>query len=51
LNVDIKRVIVECDFVMMYSYFMLNLLDCGSVVVDIFRLDCCGKIVEYWDVI
>jgi predicted SnoaL-like aldol condensation-catalyzing enzyme len=51
LNVDIKRVIAECDLVMTHSHLTLNPSDRGSAVADIFRLDRRGKIVEHWDVI
>ena len=53
-HIDIRRVIAECDIVMthgvltgaepVYSQF-------GSKVVDVFRLDKNGKIVEHWDVL
>jgi predicted SnoaL-like aldol condensation-catalyzing enzyme len=51
LNVDIKRVIAECDLVVTHSHLTLNPSDRGSAVADIFRLDRRGKIVEHWDVI
>jgi predicted SnoaL-like aldol condensation-catalyzing enzyme len=51
LNVDIKRVIAECDLVMTHSHLTLSPSDRGSAVADIFRLDRGGKIVEHWDVI
>ena len=54
VHVDIRRVIAECDLVVthavltgaapVYGPF-------GSKVVDIFRLDARGKIVEHWDVL
>ena len=51
---NIRRVIAECDLVVTHSlatgavpvYGPL-----GSKVVDIFRLDENGKIVEHWDVL
>jgi predicted SnoaL-like aldol condensation-catalyzing enzyme len=53
-HIDIKRVFADCDFVITHSlatgappvYTAL-----GSKVVDIFRLDANGKIVEHWDVL
>ena len=51
LNVDIKRVIAECDLVVTHSHLTLSPTDRGSAVADIFRLDREGKVVEHWDVI
>jgi predicted SnoaL-like aldol condensation-catalyzing enzyme len=53
-HIDIRRVFADCDFVVTQSlasgadpvYTAL-----GSKVVDIFRLDANGKIVEHWDVL
>jgi predicted SnoaL-like aldol condensation-catalyzing enzyme len=53
-HIDIRRVVAECDLVVTHSlatgavpvYGPL-----GSKVVDIFRLDENGKIVEHWDVL
>ena len=56
LNIDIRRVIAECDLVVTHgiiggagpeAVFGAR----GSKVVDIFRLDADGKIVEHWDVL
>jgi len=52
-HIDIRRVIAECDLVVTHSlatgavpvYTAL-----GTKVVDIFRLDANGKVVEHWDV-
>ena len=52
-HIDIKRVIAECDLVATHSlatgavpvYTAL-----GTKLVDIFRLDANGKVVEHWDV-
>lgn len=54
VHIEIHRVIAECDLVVthgvltgaepVYGHF-------GSKVVDIFRLDENGKIVEHWDVL
>jgi predicted SnoaL-like aldol condensation-catalyzing enzyme len=53
-HVDIKRVFADCDFVITHS--LLTGAEpafgpLGSKVVDIFRLDANGKIVEHWDVL
>lgn len=49
-NADLKRVIAECDLVVTHSHVTTAPSDRGSAVVDIFRLDHNGKIVEHWDV-
>jgi predicted SnoaL-like aldol condensation-catalyzing enzyme len=52
IHVDIRRVVAECDLVVTHAlatgtpYGTL-----GSKVVDIFRVDEHGKIVEHWDVL
>ncbi len=54
MHIDIRRVVAECDLVVTHAlatgavpvYTAL-----GSKVVDIFRLDEHGKIVEHWDVL
>jgi predicted SnoaL-like aldol condensation-catalyzing enzyme len=51
LNVDIKRVIAECDLVVTHSHLTLSPTDRGNAVMDIFRLNERGKVVEHWDVI
>ena len=51
LNVDIKRVIAECDLVVTHSNIKVNPAVRGDAVMDIFRIDKRGKIVEHWDVI
>jgi predicted SnoaL-like aldol condensation-catalyzing enzyme len=54
LHIDIRRVVAECDLVVTHG--VLSGADpvftkLGSKVVDIFRLDEHGKIVEHWDVL
>ncbi len=48
---EIKRVIAEGDLVMVHVHSKISADDRGEAVVDIFRLDNNGKIVEHWDVI
>ena len=47
----VKRVIAEGDLVALHVHSQLSPEDKGEVVVDIFRFDKDGKIVEHWDVI
>ena len=47
---DIKRVIAEDDFVVVHVHSQLTPEERGEAVIDIFRLDENGKIVEHWDV-
>jgi predicted SnoaL-like aldol condensation-catalyzing enzyme len=54
LHIDIRRVIAECDLVVTHSVLtgakpVFGPFD--AKVVDIFRLDENGKIVEHWDVV
>jgi predicted SnoaL-like aldol condensation-catalyzing enzyme len=54
LHIDIRRVIAECDLVMTHGLLtgaVPVFTALGSKVVDIFRLDENGKIVEHWDVL
>ena len=51
LNVDIKRVVAECDLVVTHSHVTVSPEDRGSAAADIFRLDENGKILEHWDVV
>ena len=46
---EVKRVIVEGDFVVTHSHVRQNPVHRGTVVVHIFRFED-GKIVELWDV-
>ena len=48
---SIKRVLVDGDLVALHVHSQLNEQDKGEAVVDIFRFDENGKIVEHWDVI
>jgi predicted SnoaL-like aldol condensation-catalyzing enzyme len=54
LHIDIKRVFAECDFVITHGLLTGAVPvfgERGSKVVDIFRVDRQGKIVEHWDVL
>ena len=56
LNIDIRRVVAECDLVVTHGIIDGAGTEAifgprGSKVVDIFRLDANGKIVEHWDVL
>jgi predicted SnoaL-like aldol condensation-catalyzing enzyme len=54
LNIDIRRVVAECDLVVTHGLLTGAepvFTELGSKVVDIFRLDENGKIVEHWDVL
>ncbi|MDG2951248.1 nuclear transport factor 2 family protein [Exercitatus varius] len=48
---EIKRAVSDGDLVMLHVHSKLNDEDRGEAVVDIFRFDENGKIVEHWDVI
>ena len=54
IHIDIRRVVAECDLV--FTHGLLTgavpiFGPRGSKVVDVFRLDEQGKIVEHWDVL
>jgi predicted SnoaL-like aldol condensation-catalyzing enzyme len=53
LHIDIRRVFAECDFVITHGLLTGAdvFTELGSKVVDIFRLDRRGRIVEHWDVL
>ena len=52
-HVDIRRVVAECDLVVTHAQVTgaEAIWPIGAKVVDIFRLDEKGKIVEHWDVL
>jgi predicted SnoaL-like aldol condensation-catalyzing enzyme len=52
-HVDIRRVVGECDLVVTHAVVTgaEAIWPIGAKVVDIFRLDEKGKIVEHWDVL
>jgi predicted SnoaL-like aldol condensation-catalyzing enzyme len=54
VHVDIRRVFAECDFVITHALLTGAepvYTELGSKVVDIFRLNRDGKVVEHWDVL
>lgn len=54
LHIDIVRVFAECDFVITHGILSGAepvFGERGNKVVDIFRLDKRGKVVEHWDVL
>jgi predicted SnoaL-like aldol condensation-catalyzing enzyme len=54
VHIDIRRVIAECDMVVTHSVATGAVPvygQFGSKVVDIFRVDARGKVVEHWDVL
>jgi predicted SnoaL-like aldol condensation-catalyzing enzyme len=54
IHIDIRRVIAECDFVVTHGLLTGAVPvfgERGNKVVDIFRLDRRGKVVEHWDVL
>ena len=48
---EIKRVVAEGDLVVLHVFSRTSPQNKGEAVVDIFRFDENGKIVEHWDVI
>jgi predicted SnoaL-like aldol condensation-catalyzing enzyme len=54
VHIDIRRVFAECDHVITHGLLTGAapvFTERGNKVVDIFRLDRNGKIVEHWDVL
>lgn len=48
---EVKRIAAEGDLVFMHVFSQTSAQERGEAVVDIFRFDRNGKIVEHWDVI
>jgi predicted SnoaL-like aldol condensation-catalyzing enzyme len=51
LHLEIKHLVAEGDLVAVHSHVTLAPEERGNAVVDLFRLDRDGKIVEHWDVV
>jgi predicted SnoaL-like aldol condensation-catalyzing enzyme len=51
LRVERKRSIAEGDLVALHSHMIPSPGARGTAVIDIFRLNADGKIVEHWDVL
>jgi predicted SnoaL-like aldol condensation-catalyzing enzyme len=53
LHIDIRRVIAECDMVVTHGVLSgaEAIWPIDAKVVDIFRMDEKGKVVEHWDVL
>ena len=51
LRFEKKRIIAEGDLVMVHSHLIPAPGARGTAVMDIFRLDGNGKIIEHWDVL
>lgn len=49
-HATVKRVVAEGDLVFLHVHNQQNPQDKGEAVVDIFRFNKQGKIVEHWDV-
>lgn len=51
LRVEFKQFVAEGDLVVVHSHMIPAPGARGTAVIDIFRLDDNGKIVEHWDVL
>ena len=51
LRFEFKRFVAEGDLVVVHSHMIPDPDARGTAVIDIFRLDSEGKIVEHWDVL
>jgi predicted SnoaL-like aldol condensation-catalyzing enzyme len=47
---EVKRVFAEGDYVILHVHALREPGTRGAAIVDIFRLDADGRIVEHWDV-
>ncbi|HVG51108.1 MAG TPA: ester cyclase [Xanthobacteraceae bacterium] len=48
---EIKRIIAEGDLVVVHVHAVREPGTRGNAIIDIFRLDDKGKVVEHWDVV
>ena len=48
---EVKRVFTDGDYVIVHVHAVREPGSRGSAIVDIFRCDANGKIVEHWDVV
>ena len=48
---DIKRVFADGNYVIVHVHAVRTPGDRGNAIVDIFRLDDAGKVVEHWDAV
>jgi predicted SnoaL-like aldol condensation-catalyzing enzyme len=48
---DIKRVFADGNFVIVHVHAVRTPGDRGNAIIDIFRLDDNGKVVEHWDAV
>ena len=48
---EVKRVFADGDYVIVHVHAVREPGSRGSAIVDIFRLDSSGKIVEHWDAV
>ena len=50
LRAEVKRIFADGEYVVAHVYGVRMPGQPGTAIVDIFRLDADGKIVEHWDV-
>jgi predicted SnoaL-like aldol condensation-catalyzing enzyme len=50
LKAEVKRIFADGDYVIAHVYGVRVPGQPGTAIVDIFRMDANGKIVEHWDV-
>ena len=50
LRAEVKRIFADGEYVVAHVYGVRVPGQPGTAIVDIFRLDADGKIVEHWDV-
>jgi predicted SnoaL-like aldol condensation-catalyzing enzyme len=50
LKAEVKRIFADGDYVIAHVYGVRVPGQPGTAIVDIFRMDANGKIIEHWDV-